>query len=259
MILTLYWINKHLALIARPVSLEVDPFPALAGNSVTLRCLVWGTDQISQAGFYVNASKLLESRTPTYQIPSVTKSARGSYKCHAVFTYTGSSEEETESNASDDQVLEVYGTDGNFKWQLRFLAHPLKFHTCDVLFQKFRWERCFPEQVTAPSPAPAPCAPAETRLNTTGTASTKAAIAGRWCWKTPVGRCGPRRLAHTRAEQCGKMEGLSAAEAVSPASQRMAPVDRLIVITAHLELKMPNSMPMPTQNHCWKNNKKRHD
>lgn len=86
------------------------PFPALAGNSVTLRCLVWETDQISNAGFYVNATNLHKSRTPTYKIQHVTDSAKGSYTCDAEFTYTANSERKQDQKTSDDQVLEVYGT-----------------------------------------------------------------------------------------------------------------------------------------------------
>ncbi|XP_075890634.1 uncharacterized protein LOC142893697 isoform X3 [Nelusetta ayraudi] len=90
----------------KQVSLEIYPFPALAGESVTLQCLVWGTDQISRARFYVNTSHIQDGR-PTYEIPHVTKSAKGSYKCDANYTYSASSEGPL-LDTSDDQVLEVY-------------------------------------------------------------------------------------------------------------------------------------------------------
>lgn len=90
----------------KPVSLEMYPFPALAGESVTLQCLVWGTDQISHVSFYVNASDLQDGRQ-TYEIQRVTKSAKGSYKCHAIYTYSASSEGPLRET-SDVQVLEVY-------------------------------------------------------------------------------------------------------------------------------------------------------
>lgn len=88
------------------------PFPALAGDSVTLRCLVWGTDQISHADFFLNNSDLQRSRKPTYEIPHVTDSAKGRYKCAAFFTHTvDSAGLETQQGTSDVQDLEVYGTD----------------------------------------------------------------------------------------------------------------------------------------------------
>lgn len=89
------------------------PFPALAGESVTLQCLVWGTDQISHASFYVNASDLQDGRQ-TYEIQRVTKSAKGSYKCQAIYTYSARSEGPLRET-SDVQVLEVYGTNVNFE------------------------------------------------------------------------------------------------------------------------------------------------
>lgn len=112
-LLLLQSINTHLSLVDKPVSLEMYPFPALAGYSVTLRCLVWGTDQISNADFYFNTSKLHKGRTPTYEIQHVTKSAKGSYKCDAAFTHTANSETVQQHETSDDQVLEVYGTNLN--------------------------------------------------------------------------------------------------------------------------------------------------
>lgn len=113
------------------------PFPALAGNSVTLRCLVWGTDQISNTDFYVNASKLHEGRTPTYEIQRVSKSAKGSYKCNAAFTHTANSETVQQHETSDDQVLEVYGT--NLNIELDVLNYHCiffyKLHNSDFLFR----------------------------------------------------------------------------------------------------------------------------
>lgn len=106
------------------------PFPALAGDSVTLRCLVWGTDQISNAGFYVNTSNLHKSRTPTYEIQHVTKSSKGRYKCEADFTYPLNSDRVLLQQTSDDQDLEVYGTKLNF--ELVVFNEPLHFfkHIC---------------------------------------------------------------------------------------------------------------------------------
>lgn len=124
----------------------MNPFPALAGEKVTLQCLVWGTDQISLAGFYVNASLIQDGR-PTYEIPHVTKSAKGSYKCHASYTYSASSEGPLQ-DTSDDQVLEVYGTNVNFGLNVfddycDFFTHLLKLDQSYFLFRYSNESRAF--------------------------------------------------------------------------------------------------------------------
>lgn len=111
--LFVWTVLKHPALLDKPLSLEMYPFPALAGESVTLQCLVWGTDHISNAGFYVNTSNLQKGRRPTYKIQDVTKSAKGSYNCDATFTYNANSEGQPQKGTSDDQVLEIYGMNVN--------------------------------------------------------------------------------------------------------------------------------------------------
>uniref|UniRef100_A0A8C4DMP4 Ig-like domain-containing protein n=1 Tax=Dicentrarchus labrax TaxID=13489 RepID=A0A8C4DMP4_DICLA len=71
----------------KEVSLEMDPLPAVAGESLTLSCLVWGTDQITHTVFYKNGTILLPNAKFTHTISKVTESDQGSYKCKAIFTY----------------------------------------------------------------------------------------------------------------------------------------------------------------------------
>ncbi|XP_029312600.1 uncharacterized protein LOC115024877 [Cottoperca gobio] len=72
---------------AKDVSLEMYPLPAVVGESLTLKCLVWGTDLISDTIFYKDDKIILKGSSPTYTIADVTESAKGRYKCHATFTY----------------------------------------------------------------------------------------------------------------------------------------------------------------------------
>ncbi|XP_074518747.1 sialoadhesin [Halichoeres trimaculatus] len=69
------------------LSLEMYPLPAIEGETLTLRCYVWGTDQISHTIFYKDNKPIQDSASPTYNIPDVPLSAMGSYKCKSTFTY----------------------------------------------------------------------------------------------------------------------------------------------------------------------------
>ncbi|KAM6964644.1 uncharacterized protein LKV04_020391 [Tautogolabrus adspersus] len=90
-----------------PISLEMYPLPALVGESLTLRCLVWGTDQISQTVFYKDGVMFQQSASPTYKIPNVTESAKGRYKCMSIFNYKGRTDGPPYSVVSDDQDVLV--------------------------------------------------------------------------------------------------------------------------------------------------------
>lgn len=131
-------------------------------------------------------------------------------------------------------------------WRLQWLLHFIYFFICFyksvkikqlwLSLQKFKWGRSFLKPVTTTSSALALNVETD-RFYIAGTTSTEAVISGRWCWKIPVGLCGQSSLGHTRAELCGKMEGLSLAEAVSFASKLIRLVDQLIVITAEQKKK----------------------
>lgn len=85
------------------------PVPVMAGESVTLKCLTWGTDQISTTVFYKNNSVMPKTKGPTHKIESVTESEKGSYKCNAIFTYLARTAGPPYNVVSDRQELYIYG------------------------------------------------------------------------------------------------------------------------------------------------------
>ncbi|XP_051274261.1 uncharacterized protein LOC127373650 isoform X2 [Dicentrarchus labrax] len=91
----------------KEVSLEMDPLPAVAGESLTLSCLVWGTDQITHTVFYKNGTILLPNAKFTHTISKVTESDQGSYKCKAIFTYVARTSGSPYQVVSDDQDVFV--------------------------------------------------------------------------------------------------------------------------------------------------------
>ncbi|XP_073346287.1 uncharacterized protein [Pagrus major] len=91
----------------KEVLLEMNHLPAVAGDSLTLRCLAWGTDRITRATFYKNDTIIQESIVPTYTIPTVTESAKGRYKCDATFTYKDRTGGPPYHLASDNQEVFV--------------------------------------------------------------------------------------------------------------------------------------------------------
>ncbi|XP_034564166.1 uncharacterized protein LOC117830239 [Notolabrus celidotus] len=91
----------------KKLSLEMYPLPALVGERLTLRCLVWGTDQISHTVFYKDNKTIQGGASPTYNIPSVTESLGGSYKCESTFTYRGRTAGPPYKEESDDQDVLV--------------------------------------------------------------------------------------------------------------------------------------------------------
>ncbi|XP_070708373.1 uncharacterized protein [Pempheris klunzingeri] len=92
----------------KAVSLEMYPLPAVAGKSMTLKCLTWGTDQVSHAVFYKDNVVILESDRPTYKISKVTESAMGRYKCDATFMYKARSGGRPYQVVSDYQDMLVH-------------------------------------------------------------------------------------------------------------------------------------------------------
>lgn len=68
------------------------PQPAIVGENLILKCYVWGTDKIRRVVFYKKGEMndwkvIVESRSSTYKIPDVTESAKGQYKCNAIYTH----------------------------------------------------------------------------------------------------------------------------------------------------------------------------
>lgn len=95
------------------------PVPVMAGESVTLKCLTWGTDQISQATFHVNNSVMGETKVSTLEIPSVAESEKGSYNCSAVFMYRAGTAGLPYNLGSDLQDLYIYGAHVKRQFQCR--------------------------------------------------------------------------------------------------------------------------------------------
>lgn len=85
------------------------PQPAVVGESLTLRCLVWGTDRIRRAAFYRENNALAESEKPTYEIRNVTESAAGRYKCDATYRHVAQTTETLHEKVSDIQDVFVQG------------------------------------------------------------------------------------------------------------------------------------------------------
>ncbi|XP_041830905.1 uncharacterized protein LOC121633091 isoform X2 [Melanotaenia boesemani] len=68
-------------------ALEIYPLPAVAGQSLGLRCLVWGTDKVSETIFYRNNTLLVSVNGATHNINDVEKSQGGIYSCEASYKY----------------------------------------------------------------------------------------------------------------------------------------------------------------------------
>ncbi|XP_070847233.1 uncharacterized protein [Chaetodon trifascialis] len=94
----------------KDVSLEMYPLPAVAGESLTLRCLVWGTDQITQAVFYKDNTVITASKSPIYEVSDVTEKTEGKYKCDATFTHKARTAGQPYHMTSDSQPVFVQAT-----------------------------------------------------------------------------------------------------------------------------------------------------
>lgn len=85
------------------------PLPAVAGDSLTLKCLVWGTDQITRTVFYKDNTVIRDSVSATYNFPNVTESVKGRYNCDATFTYKANAGGPPYQVVSDQQDVFVQG------------------------------------------------------------------------------------------------------------------------------------------------------
>lgn len=101
------------------------PMPVMAGESVTLRCLIWGTNQISETVFYKNNSVVQENKGPTLEIPNVKESAKARYKCLATFTYPARTAGPAYNLDSDLQDLYIYGMRVKHQFQCLWLQSSL--------------------------------------------------------------------------------------------------------------------------------------
>ncbi|XP_029954188.1 uncharacterized protein LOC115393352 [Salarias fasciatus] len=91
----------------KKVSLEIYHLPAVVGQDVTLRCLVWGTKQISRTLFYRGDEVIAEGNSNTIEILNITDSKEGSYKCQATFTYKAGTGEPYRETSDAQDLLTV--------------------------------------------------------------------------------------------------------------------------------------------------------
>lgn len=103
------------------------PFPAVAGENLILRCLVWGTDQITYTLFYKDNEIIQGSTNPSIKISDVTEVTEGLYKCDATFTYKARTEGQPYKVASDAQDLFVQGMNIQPAWSLPLLCDTVCF------------------------------------------------------------------------------------------------------------------------------------
>ncbi|XP_044035579.1 uncharacterized protein LOC122868072 isoform X2 [Siniperca chuatsi] len=90
----------------KDLALEMDRLPAVVGESLTLSCHVWGTNQISDTVFYKDNQILQHSSSPTHNI-TVTEDSSGRYKCNATYTYKARTRGPPYQEGSDFQDLYV--------------------------------------------------------------------------------------------------------------------------------------------------------
>lgn len=102
-------IQLHPLLSDKPVSLEMYPHPVVLGESLTLRCLVWGTDEITEAVFSKDGSVIERGTQSTYMISKVTESTKGKYQCNATYTYKGRTHGPPYRKESEVQEVFVQG------------------------------------------------------------------------------------------------------------------------------------------------------
>lgn len=94
----------------KDIALEMYPLPAVAGDSLTLRCLTWGTDRVTNTVFYKDNIVIKRGPNPTYQISNVAESEQGKYKCDAMFYHHDRSRGPPYHLVSDNQDVFVQVT-----------------------------------------------------------------------------------------------------------------------------------------------------
>uniref|UniRef100_A0A667ZHT2 Ig-like domain-containing protein n=1 Tax=Myripristis murdjan TaxID=586833 RepID=A0A667ZHT2_9TELE len=93
----------------KQVLLEMAPVPVMAGDSVTVRCLAWGTSQIEHVVFYKDGQMIQEGKSNVYEIHSVKDSNAGQYMCKARYTHKSTTRGPPRQETSDPQQLFVRG------------------------------------------------------------------------------------------------------------------------------------------------------
>ncbi|KTG39663.1 hypothetical protein cypCar_00036138 [Cyprinus carpio] len=91
------------------VMLVPPAVPALQGESVALRCVVWGGPKLENVVFYKNNTKIMNSPEGTYTITKATQDDNGNYSCHATYRFShtsaGAAQKEGDSDAQELKVI----------------------------------------------------------------------------------------------------------------------------------------------------------
>ncbi|RXN02256.1 high affinity immunoglobulin gamma Fc receptor I-like isoform X1 [Labeo rohita] len=94
------------------VMLVPPAVPALQGENVALRCVVWGGPKLESAVFYKDQTKLKSSPEDTYTIINATPDDNGKYSCHATYRFSHiSAEAGRREGDSDAQELKVIASE----------------------------------------------------------------------------------------------------------------------------------------------------
>ncbi|KAL1248288.1 hypothetical protein QQF64_021606 [Cirrhinus molitorella] len=92
------------------VMLDPPAVPALQGEPVALRCVVWGGPKLENAIFYKDTTEIKSSPEGTYTITNATQNDNGNYSCHATYRYSHISAQAAKREGdSDAQELKVIG------------------------------------------------------------------------------------------------------------------------------------------------------
>ncbi|KAG7226354.1 hypothetical protein INR49_013765, partial [Caranx melampygus] len=114
---TIYWCTDQagqsrsnqivLRASAHAISLEMYPQPAVLGESLVLKCLVWGTDRIKETVFSKDGKVIERGTHSTYTISKVTESTKGEYQCNATYRHTDQAQGPPYQKESQVQVVLV--------------------------------------------------------------------------------------------------------------------------------------------------------
>ncbi|XP_030626084.1 uncharacterized protein LOC115808764 [Chanos chanos] len=93
------------------VVLEPPVTPALEGERLVLRCVVWGNGRIDQVTFYKDNSVIRTGKDPNFTISNVTQADKADYSCQADYTFsTLHPNAAVHTKKSDPQPLRVIGS-----------------------------------------------------------------------------------------------------------------------------------------------------
>ncbi|XP_043082077.1 high affinity immunoglobulin gamma Fc receptor I isoform X6 [Puntigrus tetrazona] len=94
------------------VMLDPPAVPALQGEPVALKCVVWGGPKVDKAIFYKNNNVIKSSSEDTYTISHATQSDNGKYSCHATYSFSHINKQAAWLEGdSDAQELKIIGSD----------------------------------------------------------------------------------------------------------------------------------------------------